>query len=198
MPGESQVPIRFYRPASPFATRMLIKLKEQQQLSREQVISLLSDVSRKWSVFDFESLADTRQKKLFTHRVTVITSAVLILITIFLAVIGLYGVLSYSCQMRRFEIGTHMAIGAKGKDILRLIFKDNVSSLLLAIFASILILLVMYIGFNSYLVAYINFELILIFIFTLLLILLISFIACYLPLRQYINRPAIHSLKGSE
>jgi predicted permease len=198
MPGKSQVPIRFYRPASPFATRMLIKLKEQQQLSREQVISLLSDVSRKWSVFDFESLADTRQKKLFTHRVTVITSAVLILITIFLAGIGLYGVLSYSCQMRRFEIGTRMAIGAKGKDILRLIFKDNFSSLLLSTIASILILVSLYLGFNNYLTVYINSELFMLFIFTLILILLISLIACYLPLRQYISKPVIDSLRGSE
>lgn len=198
MPGKSQVPMRFYRPAFPFATRMLIKLKEDQQLSREQVISLLSDISSKWSVFDFESLADTRQQKLFTQITTVVTSAALTLITIFLASIGLYGILSYSCQMRRFEIGTRMAIGAKGKDILQLIFKDNLSSLLLSIVASILILFSLYIGFNQHLTAYISPELIPLFIFTLVLILLISLFACYLPLRKYINKPAIHSLRGGE
>jgi hypothetical protein len=30
------------------------------------------------------------------------------------------------------------------------------------------------------------------------LILIVSFLACYLPLRQYINKPVIHALKGSE
>ena len=112
--------------------------------------------------------------------------------------IGLYGVLSYSSQMRRFEIGTRMAIGAKGKDIVALIFKDNAPALLAGLGLGFIILLLSFLGFRGSLEQYITNDLIPLFILTLVVISAISFFSCYLPLRQYIKKPAIHCLRGSD
>ena len=73
----------------------------------------------------FERLADIQKSMLFTQYTTAITSGVLAVFTFSLAAIGLYGILSYSTNIRRFEIATRMAIGAKSSDIIKLIFIDN-------------------------------------------------------------------------
>ena len=100
--------------------------------------------------------------------------------------------------MRRFEIGTRMAIGAKGKDIVSLVFKDNAGALGIGLTVSFIVLLVLYLGFSDTLNAYISIELLPLFMLTVGAISLLSSIACYVPLRPFIKSPVIHALKGSE
>jgi ABC-type antimicrobial peptide transport system permease subunit len=119
-------------------------------------------------------------------------------ITLFLAGIGLYGILSYSTQMRRFEIGTRLAIGAKRKDVVKLIVKDNASMILLGMLTSVVVLLGLYLGFNENLNVYLSGNLAIAFVLTVAPITLLSLFACYWPLRKYINQPVVHSLRGSD
>jgi ABC-type antimicrobial peptide transport system permease subunit len=135
---------------------------------------------------------------LFTQYTTAVTSGVLAIFTFLLAAIGLYGILSYSTQIRRFEIATHMAIGAKKNDIVKLIFFDNIKPLFIGFLVSGLLLLAVYLNFNQLLISYLTMASIPPLMLTLALISLTSFFACYIPLRQYINNPVIHSLKSSE
>jgi ABC-type antimicrobial peptide transport system permease subunit len=100
--------------------------------------------------------------------------------------------------MRRFELGTRMAIGAKRKDLVGLIVKDNLWVIVLGIASSIVVMLGIYIGYTEALLAYMSVDLLPIFLTTILSIALLSLFACYWPLRQYINYPAIHSLRGSD
>jgi len=197
MPGESEIPLHVYR-CDPPSTGILIHLKEYQEISPAQLIILLKEVNNLYSIFSYKSLNESKQQQLFTQITTAVTTAVLALVTFLLAGIGLYGILSYSTQMRRFEIGTRLAIGAKGKDIIQMIFRDNAKALIVGIVLSILILFSLYLGFNRQFNNYLAMDVLPLFISTLSLILLLSFFACYLPLRQYINKPAIHSLRGRD
>lgn len=198
MPGESEAPMQAYRPQSLANTNMIIALAPGQKLTREQAVSVLKEVSNQYTVFDLVSLDDRRHEMLFTQYTTAITSAVLAAITILLSAIGLYGILSYSTQMRGFEIGTRLAIGAKGKDLIKLIVGENSSAIVVGILVSIGILLGLFIGFNTELSEYATFQLLPVFVATIVVISIISLFACYWPLRQFINRPAIHSLRGSD
>ena len=198
IPGREKATARFYRPASLARNMLLIKMKAEQVLSREELISVLKEVSPSLSLFSLSSLEDYKNERLFAPMTTAITTVVLAILTLLLSGLGLYGILSYSSQMRRFEIGTRLAIGAKGKDIVALVFKDNAAAIITGVFLSVLILLGLYVGFSSSLVQYISVELAPLYMLTLVLISIISFIACYIPLRQYIQKPAIHSLRGSD
>lgn len=198
MPGRADIPMRVYTPAGLATTQMTLKLKQGQTVSREEVVSAITSVSSLYALFSLDVLLDMQQQRLFTQYATAITTAVLAIITLFLASIGLYGILSYGTQMRRFELGTRMAIGAKRKQLVGLIVKDNAWVIALGIVTSMVLMLLIYIACKDMIAAYLGFELLVVFALTIVVISLLSLFACYWPLRQFINQPAIHSLRGSD
>jgi predicted permease len=198
MPEESTIPMRVYTPANLGNAQMTLKLKAGQTVSREDVVSAISSVSTLYALFSLEVLQDIKQQRLFTQYATAVTTSVLAIITLFLASIGLYGILSYGTQMRRSELGTRMAIGAKRKQLVALIVKDNAWVIALGIAFSVILMLLIYIGYQEVVAAYLGLDLLAVFAFTVLVISLLSLFACYWPLRQFINQPAIHSLRGSD
>jgi predicted permease len=205
VPAEKDIEKRAYLPRSAVydlrpreKQSILIKLKNKQEITREQVIDVIKSVSSSFSIDKLESLEAVRYQRLFNQIVTAIVTAVVALLSLMLAGIGIYGILSYSIQIRRFEIGARLAIGAKRINILTLVFKDNAVGILVGFTVSALLLLCLFLNFNHYLHSYISLQMLPLFMLTLSLILIVSFLACYLPLRQYINKPVIHALKGSE
>jgi len=197
LPGKTTIPTRVYMP-NLNRSNLLIKLKNNQTLTREQLVAAIKSTSKSISLFDFSTLEEQKAQRLFSQYTAAITTAALTVITFLLSAIGLYGILSYSTQMRRFELGTRMAIGAKRGDLIKLIIKDNASAILLGILFSVGILSLLTIGFSEQVNNYITLQLLPVFIVTLAMISTLSLFACYFPLRQYINKPVIHSLKGSE
>jgi len=179
-------------------TSILMQFVDGQSLSREQVAQLVSSIDSRYSIYQYQSIDQSYQKLLLNNKITLATTGAIIFIVLALAGLGLFGILDFNTRTRRFEIGTRMAIGAKGKDIVGLVFKENVGALLIGIVVSIIVLLGLSFGFSEALASYISLELLPLFLITLGLISLLSFLACYLPLRQYINQPAMHCLKGSE
>jgi ABC-type antimicrobial peptide transport system permease subunit len=176
----------------------LVKTKVGQVITREQVVKVLLQVSSELKLFSLSTLDSRRVERLFAQYTTAVTSGTLAVITFLLAGVGLYGILSYSTQMRRFEIGTRLAIGAKRSDVIKLIVKDNAAMILLGMLTSVLVLLSLYLGFNDNLNAYLSNNLAFVFVLTLVPIALLSLFACYWPLRKYINQPVVDSLRGSE
>jgi ABC-type antimicrobial peptide transport system permease subunit len=198
LPNKAVAPAQVYWPIWKGSDNFLIKVKPQQNLSREQVVNTVKAVTHKFTLSNLKRLSDVQTNMLFTQYTTAITSGVLAIFTFLLAAIGLYGILSYSTQIRRFEIATHMAMGAKKNDIVKLIFFDNIKPLFIGILVSGLLLVALYANFSDLLLSYLSIASIPLLILTLALISLTSFFACYFPLRQYINKPVIHSLKSSE
>ena len=189
---------RSYAPNQINEANFMIKIKPDQTVSRQQIDKLLSEVDSRYSVHSLNAVTDLVTKSLFAEITMAVTSIVIALITFMLAGLGLFGVISYSTQMRQFEIGTRLAIGAKGKDIVWLILKENMSALATGLCISVLLLIGLYFSFAQYLTSYISTELLTPLLVTLLLVSLLSFLSCYLPLRQYINKPVIHSLKSND
>jgi ABC-type antimicrobial peptide transport system permease subunit len=198
VPGIQRIDARFYYPASLARNMLLIEQHQGQIFNRDEMIKVMKSVDKKLSLFTFTSLNEYKDRRLFSSVTTAVTTLVLAILTLLLSGLGLYGILNYSSQMRRFEIGTRMAIGAKGKDIVSLVFKDNAGALGIGLAVSFIVLLVLYLGFSDSLSAYVNVELLPLFILTLGAISLLSALACYVPLRPFIKNPVIHALKGSE
>jgi predicted permease len=198
MPNEQDIPRRVYHPSSLADRELTVKLHENQTITRNEVVAVIKEITNLYTLFNLQRLADTKKKMLFTQYTTVNTTIALVLITLFLAGVGLYGILSYGTQMRRFELGTRMAIGAKRRDLVCLVVKDNAWGITIGMATSVVVMLLLYIAYQDQLGAYIGVELFGMFTLTICAIGSLSMFACYWPLRKYINRPAIHSLRGSD
>ena len=185
IPGETKIPMRAYFPwpVDKYRLKLLLKLEKNQIMPIKKIIKIANDIGAPGRVnySTIDTWEDHVTKLLFTQYTTATTSAILTLISLFLAAIGLYGILNYSTQLRRFELGTRMAIGANRKDIIGLIVKDSAVPVIIGGIASMVILLVLYIGFSTQLANFVNAQSLLIFCLTSLLVSSIALFACYWP-----------------
>lgn len=198
MPTETEVPMRAFPLSRGRDYEFMIKFKPNQTVPRETLIKAIKEVSGQLQLLEMKSLHQQKNELLFTQYTTAITSAVLAVLTFILASVGLYGILNYATQMRRFEIGIRLAIGAKRAKIISLIIKENAVSVGIGFVVSLMVLLGLFIGFEEELTNYINSQLIVVFVLTLVLVSATALFACYWPLRAIINKPAIHSLRNAE
>ena len=189
---------RVYAPNSLNEQQFMLKIKAGQSISRQQLGTLLAEVDSRYAVLNFNAASDILIKRLFTEITTAVTTAVLASLVFLLAGIGLYGVLNYDIQLRRFELGTRMAIGAKRKHLVSLVVHDNIKAVLVGFIGSVLLFALSYIGLSEYIQPLLTWQVLPMILVTLVLISLLTLFACYWPLRQYINKPAIFTLRGSE
>jgi len=208
VPGDSEADLersvldtgvpRVYVPNWLSGKSFMLKLKSGQSVSREQLGKLIAGVDSRFSVFSFNAVSDMLTQGFFTEITIAVITAVLASLVFLLAGIGLYGVIGYSIQLRRFELGARMAIGATRKHLVFMIIGDNIKAVFAGFIGSIMLFSFAYIGLSQYIQPFLTWQLIPIILVSLLLIMMVTLFACYLPLRQYINKPAIYSLKGSE
>lgn len=198
IPGRDELSKSVFAPSRKGRNSFTIKTKPDKYLSRAQIVGLLKTVDPKFLVHSFESIEDAHDQWLATQIATIYTTSSLALLSLFLAAIGLYGILSYHSRMRRFEFGTRLALGAKRRAIVLLVFKDNFRPLLLGMTGSVLAILAIYLSNSENLSQYMGIQLVTYFVVTVLLVMGVLLAACYLPVRRFINQPVSHSLRGSE
>jgi len=79
-----------------------------------------------------------------------------------------------------------------------MIINDNTKAVLIGFIGSVVLFALAYIGMSEYIQPFVNWQALPMIIASLVLIILVTLFACYWPLREYINKPAIFSLRGSD
>ncbi|MEO7270395.1 MAG: ABC transporter permease, partial [Vicinamibacterales bacterium] len=117
-------------------------------------------------------------------------------IAVFLAGIGLYGVVAYSVSLRTQEIGVRMAIGAQRGDVLRMVVGEGMRLALIGVATGIVAALALGRFISSLLFEVTAFDP-LSYAATSLLLLAIAALACYVPARRAMGVDPLTALRQS-
>ena len=133
-------------------------------------------------------------RKGYTQRLATTLIAIFGAMAVFLAAIGLYGVMSYSVSQGTRELGLRMALGAGASDLLRMVVSRGLRLTMAGIFIGAIaaLLLTRLMGNLLYKVSPrdpVSFGL------ALVVMIAVAFIACFLPARRATRIDPVRALR---
>jgi putative ABC transport system permease protein len=99
---------------------------------------LLREIDPSLPAFAISPLADVISDSMAQRRFSMLLLASFALIAVFLAAVGLYGVVTYTVSQRTQEIGVRMAIGAGRSDVLKMVVGGGMKLALVGVAVGIL------------------------------------------------------------
>ena len=187
---------RYYLPYAVFNDLGFdIKLKPGAALDKKTLLPLLHALDPKLRIQELTSHSQMHASLIYKHKLTAGITIVLALLALLLAAAGIYGVLNYSTQMRRYELGIHLAMGAKTHRVQAMVIKENIQPILYGIVLSAGLTALIYAIARQQLTTALEFNLIAI-LGTIPIMLLVSFVACYLPVNKVINEDPVKALRN--
>jgi putative ABC transport system permease protein len=87
--------------------------------------STLASIDRELPLFDVRTMEQRLDRSLVQRRMSMVIALAFGLIALFLAGIGVYGLLACQVTERRREIGIRMALGSSAADVFRLVVRDG-------------------------------------------------------------------------
>src|SRR5206468_9855879 len=97
--------------------------------AREQVKAVDTDQP----IYNIRSMNEIRAESVAPERLNLTLLSIFAGIALVLAIVGIYGVMSYSVTQRTHEIGIRMAIGAQPRDVFRLVIGHGMTLTIIGI-----------------------------------------------------------------
>ena len=97
--------------------------------------STLASIDRELPLYDVRTMEERLDRSLVQRRMPMVIAMAFGAVALFLAAIGVYGVLASQVTERRREIGIRMALGSSASDVFRLVMRDGARMTLLGIIA---------------------------------------------------------------
>jgi putative ABC transport system permease protein len=101
------------------------------------VRKLVSGIDRTQPVFEFQTLEAALASSIVPRRFNFVLLVIFAATALLLAFTGTYGVISYSVSLRTREIGIRLALGARRREILRMVLKQGMQLALAGVVAGV-------------------------------------------------------------
>ena len=184
---------RYYTPYP--GDRLDFTLKLNSTLDRDKLLNILQSINPNFSISNYYSLSSSIERRLRQTKLTGILTLSLVSLALCLAAAGIYGVLSYTVQMRRFELGIHLSVGAHTHKLIVMVVKQSMVPVVFGISIGVgLAFLAHLVG--SQIWVYQLHANSLAFLLALPLMGIIAALACYLPIKKVISSDPIKALRN--
>jgi len=186
---------RYYMPFYPVQGGFQIKVAPGAELSKQDVLNLLQRVDPQLRISELTKVEDAHDDLLFTQVATAGLTLILTLLALLLAGAGIYGVLSYSTQMRRYELGIHMALGAQTGFVQRMVMRESLIPVSIGLAVGLVVALLSYAVARTELESLIQPN-ITALVIAFPLMMAAATLACYLPVRKVIVEDPVKALRN--
>ncbi|RZK13045.1 MAG: ABC transporter permease [Flavobacterium sp.] len=194
LPGDLEPP-RFFWSIGTDYPDILLQMKPGQEFDAREMNQVAAQINRHMKVVYMKSIEQLLALQSAPLKIIVGVSSVLALLVLGLAAIGIYGVLSYSVQLQRFELGIRMAIGARPHTVFFQVLKDNLAPVIVGLLLAftVLIGLWLWVRHTQY-----DFQTTSLgWLLPPVLMLLLTIATSLLSVWQIIRKPASETLRGN-
>ena len=122
---ERETYYHFYRQRPPAWAALVVKTTLPPATVERQIRAAVLDVDPEQPVFSMMSMNDRIRLSLGDQRAPTMLLSVFAVVAVLLAVVGIYGVLSYVVGQRTTELGVRMAMGARSANLLTLVLRQG-------------------------------------------------------------------------
>ena len=120
--------LEVYVPFCQFAQNgmtLLVKSSKEPRPLASAIRQVVASIDAEQPVFGIATMQDVMDASISQRRITLILLELFSGLALVLAVIGIYGVISYSVGQREKELGIRIALGAQRADVLRLVLAQG-------------------------------------------------------------------------
>ncbi|MEM7583837.1 MAG: ABC transporter permease [Acidobacteriota bacterium] len=176
-------------------TTLVVRTEGSPESLKASIPERIWDLERDLSVASVRTMAEILSQAVWRQRFNASLSAVFAALAVLLAAVGIYGVVSYTVNKRRAEIGVRMALGAGRRQILQLVVGQGmwltVAGLVIGLISAVIfsrLLESLLFGIGA-----IDLPT---FLAVSVLLALVALVACYLPARRASRFDPLSSLRN--
>jgi predicted permease len=197
-PGENPTPF-FYVPldqSTPLVATLQLRSSIAPETLGPQVEAMVHNLVPGLPIFSLETMEQSLEgaNGLFLYRMSTRFSGALGLVGLVLAMVGVYGVISYAASQRTHEIGVRMALGASRGNILLMILRQGIFLIGGGVLAGLILTVLARRGLSSLLVGITGSDPLTLALASLLLA-AVGFLASLIPARRAMNVEPLKALR---